>query len=75
MLPFELTKDTPSLALSGELWSVFYEFSVIIYDTRVLMYVFFTILAPDYFLKCFSINTTYRIVQYVSKLTYDTIVT
>ena len=27
MLPFELTKDTPYLALSGELWSVFYEFS------------------------------------------------
>ena len=26
MLPFELTKDTPYLALSGELWSVFYEF-------------------------------------------------
>ena len=25
MLPFELTKDTPYLALSGELWSVFYE--------------------------------------------------
>ena len=24
MLPFELTKDTPYLALSGELWSVFY---------------------------------------------------
>ena len=23
MLPFELTKDTPYLALSGELWSVF----------------------------------------------------
>ena len=27
MLPFELTKDTPYLALSGELWSVFYEYS------------------------------------------------
>ena len=26
MLPFELTKDTPNLALSGELWSVFYEY-------------------------------------------------
>ena len=26
MLPFELTKDTPYLALSGELWSVFYEY-------------------------------------------------
>ena len=26
MLPFELTKDTPYLALSGELWSVYYEF-------------------------------------------------
>ena len=25
MLPFELIKDTPYLALSGELWSVFYE--------------------------------------------------
>ena len=25
-LPFELTKDTPYLALSGELWSVFYEY-------------------------------------------------
>ena len=26
MLPFELTKDTPYLSLSGELWSVFYEY-------------------------------------------------
>ena len=26
MLPFELTKNTPYLALSGELWSVFYEY-------------------------------------------------
>ena len=26
MLPFELTKDTPYLALSGELWSVLYEY-------------------------------------------------
>ena len=26
MLPFELTKDTPYLALSGKLWSVFYEY-------------------------------------------------
>ena len=26
MLPFKLTKDTPYLALSGELWSVFYEY-------------------------------------------------
>ena len=26
MLTFELTKDTPYLALSGELWSVFYEY-------------------------------------------------
>ena len=26
MLPFELTKKTPYLALSGELWSVFYEY-------------------------------------------------
>ena len=26
MLLFELTKDTPYLALSGELWSVFYEY-------------------------------------------------
>ena len=26
MLPFELTKDTPHLALSGELWSVFCEY-------------------------------------------------
>ena len=26
MLPFELKKDTPYLALSGELWSVFYEY-------------------------------------------------
>ena len=26
MLPFELTKDTPYLALSGELLSVFYEY-------------------------------------------------
>ena len=26
MLPFELTKDAPYLALSGELWSVFYEY-------------------------------------------------
>ena len=26
MLSFELTKDTPYLALSGELWSVFYEY-------------------------------------------------
>ena len=26
MLPFELTKDTPHLSLSGELWSVFYEY-------------------------------------------------
>ena len=26
MFPFELTKDTPYLALSGELWSVFYEY-------------------------------------------------
>ena len=26
MLPFELTKDTPYLALSGELWSVFNEY-------------------------------------------------
>ena len=26
MSPFELTKDTPYLALSGELWSVFYEY-------------------------------------------------
>ena len=26
MLPFELTKDTPYLALSGELWSVFCEY-------------------------------------------------
>ena len=26
MLPFELTKDTPYLALSGEQWSVFYEY-------------------------------------------------
>ena len=25
-VPFELTKDTPYLALSGELWSVFYEY-------------------------------------------------
>ena len=28
MLPFELTKDTPYLALSGELWSVFYEYFI-----------------------------------------------
>ena len=27
MLPFELTKDTPYLALSGELWSVFVSIS------------------------------------------------
>ena len=26
MLLFELTKDTPYLALSGEIWSVFYEY-------------------------------------------------
>ena len=26
MLPFELTKDTPYLALSGVLWSVFCEY-------------------------------------------------
>ena len=26
MLPYELTKDTPYLAFSGELWSVFYEY-------------------------------------------------
>ena len=26
MLPLELTKDTPYLALSGELWSAFYEY-------------------------------------------------
>ena len=26
MVAFELTKDTPYLALSGELWSVFYEY-------------------------------------------------
>ena len=26
MLPFELTKDTPYLALLGELWSVLYEY-------------------------------------------------
>ena len=26
MLPYELTKDTPYLALSGELWSVFNEY-------------------------------------------------
>ena len=26
ILPFELTKDTPYLALSGELWGVFYEY-------------------------------------------------
>ena len=26
MLPFEFIKDTPYLALSGELWSVFYEY-------------------------------------------------
>ena len=26
MLPFELKKDTPYLALSGELWNVFYEY-------------------------------------------------
>ena len=26
MLPFELTKDTPYLALSGELWSVVCEY-------------------------------------------------
>ena len=26
MVPFELTKDTPYLALSGELWSAFYEY-------------------------------------------------
>ena len=26
MLPFELKKDTQYLALSGELWSVFYEY-------------------------------------------------
>ena len=26
MLPFELTKDAPYLARSGELWSVFYEY-------------------------------------------------
>ena len=26
MLPFELIKDTPYLALSGELWGVFYEY-------------------------------------------------
>ena len=26
MLHFELTEDTPYLALSGELWSVFYEY-------------------------------------------------
>ena len=28
MLPFELTKDTPYLALSAELWSVFYEYFI-----------------------------------------------
>ena len=26
MLPFALTKDTPYLALSGELWSAFYDY-------------------------------------------------
>ena len=26
MLPFELPKDTPYLALSGELWNVFYDY-------------------------------------------------
>ena len=26
MLPFELIKDTPYLALLGKLWSVFYEY-------------------------------------------------
>ena len=26
MVSFELIKDTPYLALSGELWSVFYEY-------------------------------------------------
>ena len=30
MLPFELTKDTPYLTLSGELWNVFYEYSTAI---------------------------------------------
>ena len=52
MLPFELTKDTPYLALSGELWSVFYdyfnrnwscykEFLLYTYTTPLLVFVIF----------------------------------
>ena len=37
MLPFELTKDTPYLALSGELWSVFYEYRQVSNIRRTLI--------------------------------------
>ena len=43
MLPFELTKDTPYLALSGELWSVFYEY----YNRNWLWYKGFLLYIPQ----------------------------
>ena len=52
MLSFELTKDTPYLALSGELWSVFYEYfnrnwscykGFLLYKDRIFIYGIFIV--------------------------------
>ena len=51
MLPFELTKDTPYLALSGELWSVFYEYFNRNWSCYkgFLLYIYFSMSGSGYF--------------------------
>ena len=52
MLPFELTKDTPYLALSGELWSVFCEYFNINWPCYkgFLLYIYLYVMADSIFL-------------------------
>ena len=56
MLPFELTKDTPYLALSGELWSVFYEY----FNRNWSCYKGFLLYVHDHHLKCGIIHMAWH---------------
>ena len=59
MLPFELTKDTPYLALSGELWSVFMSTSTEIDRVIKGFYCMTVTMFQQTFSKAFSIKKMY----------------
>ena len=54
MLPFELTKDTPYLALSGELWGVFYEYFKLTEIDRVINWSCYKGFLPYSYEDCIS---------------------